>query len=58
MFLLPFLKDFFYVYDCFASMYVYTPRASLGAHRDLKRILDALELELLMIVNHHVDARR
>lgn len=58
MLLLPFFfKDFFYAYDCFACMYVYTPRAFLGAHRDQKRILDALKLELLVIVNHHVDAR-
>ena len=28
----------------------------LGAHRGQKRVLGSLELELWMVINHHVDA--
>lgn len=42
----------FYVCRCFGCVYVLVS----GAHGDQKRSLDALELELEMIVSLHVDA--
>ena len=41
--------------DVFASMYVCVPSVCSG-HREQKKVLDPSELELQMVVSHHVDA--
>ena len=47
----------FYVYECFAYVYVFVPCVHMpGALRDQKRALGPLELELQMIVSHHLGA--
>ena len=45
----------FYVYECFAWMYVCTSHVYC-AHGSQKRELDVLELELQVIVSHYADA--
>lgn len=46
---------FFYLYGCFASMYVY--QRIPDAQRGQKEVSSSQEFNLEMVVNHHVDAR-
>ena len=47
---------FFHFYFYVEVFYLYTT-FTLGAHGDQKRPSDALELELQVVVSHHVGAR-
>ena len=56
VFILNFLKDLFYVYECFGCMYVCPPCCMSGVCGGQKNSLDLLEVELWMVVSHHVGA--
>ena len=51
-----FLDLSYYTNECFACMHVYIPCAHLVT-TEVLRELDLLELELQMVVNHHVGAQ-
>lgn len=45
-------KIYFYVYECFCLFIFKCTECGPGAHRDQKRILNLLELELRKVVSH------
>lgn len=50
-----FFNYYFYLYGCFAYMYVHVPYV-YSAHGGHHKALDPLELVLLMVMSHHVGA--